>query len=77
MPVAPDDFHRAQGADGIARQPHFAVRAGSDGTDQCVVGNPPVGQGRRVGWLGGGILHWPVFIARFEAHHKFVILTAA
>ena len=42
--VAPDDLHRAQRADDIARQPHFAVAAGRDGAKQFVIGN---GEGRR------------------------------
>jgi hypothetical protein len=33
------DLHRAQGAEDIARQPHFAVAAAPDAAEQFVIGN--------------------------------------
>jgi hypothetical protein len=36
---APDNFHRAISAEGITRQPHFAVAAPADAPQQFVIGN--------------------------------------
>jgi hypothetical protein len=56
--LAVDNFHRAQGADGIARQPDFAVSAVPDLTKQFMIGNLRRCYDRRRAWIWGLAFGW-------------------